>query len=214
MPFFEAGTETFIRDYTRTSLRLIVRDSRLREHDPILGIVDLPLQETLRYSSEVTRTYAIQDGSSACGAPLPPAVFTNGSLSQASALERFRSPSSSRVSKSTSRGSSADGTLARSASRSRFASSRSRVPTLIGARRSSFCPRSRRRRSSPSTRLGRMVMRSFTTSTSPSGCQRTTDIRLRSTLTMAVRASKLARSAKPAMPSRLYVSILSPDACF
>ncbi|GAA5990859.1 hypothetical protein JCM10908_000050 [Rhodotorula pacifica] len=62
MPFFEAGTELFIRDFTRTSLRLIVRDARLREHDPILGIVDLPLQETLRYSSEITRTYAIQDG--------------------------------------------------------------------------------------------------------------------------------------------------------
>ena len=64
MPFFEAGTEQFIRDFTQTSLRLVVRDARLREHDPILGIVDLPLQETLRYSSEVTRTYAIQDGAS------------------------------------------------------------------------------------------------------------------------------------------------------
>ncbi|GAA5963756.1 hypothetical protein JCM8115_004267 [Rhodotorula mucilaginosa] len=62
MPFFEAGTEQFVRDFTRTSLRLVVRDARLREHDPILGIVDLPLQETLRYSSEVTRTYALQDG--------------------------------------------------------------------------------------------------------------------------------------------------------
>lgn len=64
MPFFEAGTEQFVRDFTQTSLRLVVRDARLREHDPILGIVDLPLQETLRYSSEVTRTYALQDGAS------------------------------------------------------------------------------------------------------------------------------------------------------
>jgi len=32
MPFFEAGTEEFIRDYTKTSLRVVVRDARLREH--------------------------------------------------------------------------------------------------------------------------------------------------------------------------------------
>ncbi|KAK4055259.1 hypothetical protein OIV83_000541 [Microbotryomycetes sp. JL201] len=62
MPFFEAGTELFLHDYTDASLRIVVRDSRLREHDPILGIVNLPLAETLAHSSEVTRLYSLQDG--------------------------------------------------------------------------------------------------------------------------------------------------------
>ncbi|GAA5969047.1 hypothetical protein JCM11641_007450 [Rhodosporidiobolus odoratus] len=62
MPFFNCEHEAFIRDYTKTSLRIIVRDARLREHDPILGIVDLPLAETLAHSSEVTRLFAIRDG--------------------------------------------------------------------------------------------------------------------------------------------------------
>jgi hypothetical protein len=62
MPYFEAGTELFVRDYTKTSLRVVVRDARLREHDPILGIIDLPLKETLRYASQVTRMYSLQGG--------------------------------------------------------------------------------------------------------------------------------------------------------
>ncbi|GAA5918640.1 hypothetical protein JCM6882_007890 [Rhodosporidiobolus microsporus] len=62
MPFFEAGTETFIRDYTKTSLRLVVRDARLREHDPILGVVDLPLAKLFEHSSEVSRLFALRDG--------------------------------------------------------------------------------------------------------------------------------------------------------
>ncbi|BGO94717.1 hypothetical protein NBRC10512_007335 [Rhodotorula toruloides] len=62
MPFFSAGTEMFVRDYTKTSLRIVVRDARLREHDPILGIVDLPLQKTLAHSSQVTRMYSLQGG--------------------------------------------------------------------------------------------------------------------------------------------------------
>ncbi|KAJ8297107.1 Meiotically up-regulated gene 190 protein [Rhodotorula toruloides] len=57
-----AGTELFVRDYTKTSLRIVVRDARLREHDPILGIVDLPLQKTLAHSSQVTRMYSLQGG--------------------------------------------------------------------------------------------------------------------------------------------------------
>ncbi|SGY31845.1 BQ5605_C002g01266 [Microbotryum silenes-dioicae] len=62
MPFFEAGGEWYIPDYTNTTLRVVVRDSRLREHDPILGIVNLPLDKILAHSSQVTRLYAIQDG--------------------------------------------------------------------------------------------------------------------------------------------------------
>ncbi|GAA5997362.1 uncharacterized protein JCM10292_000204 [Rhodotorula paludigena] len=62
MPFFEAGTETFVRDFTKTSLRVVIRDSRLREHDPILGVINLPLQEVFAHSSQVTRTWSLRDG--------------------------------------------------------------------------------------------------------------------------------------------------------
>jgi hypothetical protein len=62
MPFFEAGTEVFIRDWQRTVVRVVVRDSRLREKDPILGIVNLPLAELLSDASEVTGLYSIQEG--------------------------------------------------------------------------------------------------------------------------------------------------------
>ncbi|GAA5828103.1 hypothetical protein JCM11251_002590 [Rhodosporidiobolus azoricus] len=62
MPFFEAGTETFVRDYTKSTLRIVVRDARLREHDPILGIVNLPLNDLFAHASEVSRLFAIRDG--------------------------------------------------------------------------------------------------------------------------------------------------------
>jgi hypothetical protein len=59
--------ELFVRDHTKTSLQVVVRDARLREHDSILGIIDLPLQETLRYASRasavrITRMYSLQCG--------------------------------------------------------------------------------------------------------------------------------------------------------
>ncbi|KAG8793911.1 hypothetical protein FRC17_008364, partial [Serendipita sp. 399] len=62
MPFFEAGTEVFIRDWRETVVRVVVRDSRLREKDPILGIVNLPLEKILTESSEVSKLYSIQEG--------------------------------------------------------------------------------------------------------------------------------------------------------
>jgi len=62
MPFFEAGTEHFVRDWRSTIVRVVIRDSRVREHDPIMGIVNLPLSSILTNSSQVTRLYAMQDG--------------------------------------------------------------------------------------------------------------------------------------------------------
>lgn len=38
MPFFEAGTEVFVRNWEKAVVRIVVRDSALREKDPILGI--------------------------------------------------------------------------------------------------------------------------------------------------------------------------------
>ncbi|CAE6468691.1 unnamed protein product [Rhizoctonia solani] len=61
-PFFEAGTETFVRDWQNTVVRIVVRDARLRERDPILGIVSLRLKDLLTDASEVTRMYALQEG--------------------------------------------------------------------------------------------------------------------------------------------------------
>lgn len=62
MPYFQAGTEIFVRDWTKSELRIIVRDSRLREHDPIMGIVSLPLKKLLSESSQIEQSFSIQDG--------------------------------------------------------------------------------------------------------------------------------------------------------
>lgn len=62
MPFFEAGTEVFVRDWTQSVVRIAVRDSRLREKDPLLGIIDLPLWKVFEEASEVTQLYSIQEG--------------------------------------------------------------------------------------------------------------------------------------------------------
>lgn len=61
-PYFEAGTEIFLRDWTNTRLNVVVRNAKLREQDPILGIVDLDLSELFQHASQVTGLYAIQDG--------------------------------------------------------------------------------------------------------------------------------------------------------
>ena len=52
----------FVRDWQQTVVRVVVRDSRLREKDPILGIIDLPLAELLTESSEITRLFSLQEG--------------------------------------------------------------------------------------------------------------------------------------------------------
>lgn len=62
MPFFNAGTEIFVRDWTRSELRVVVRDSRVREHDPIMGIVRLPLAELFSKSSQLDQMFSLQDG--------------------------------------------------------------------------------------------------------------------------------------------------------
>ncbi|KEI42441.1 uncharacterized protein L969DRAFT_14642 [Mixia osmundae IAM 14324] len=61
-PFFEAGTEIFIKDWQNTIVRLVTRDSRLREHDPILGIVTLDLREVFQGKSTVNGLFSLQEG--------------------------------------------------------------------------------------------------------------------------------------------------------
>ncbi|KAH9459351.1 hypothetical protein Pst134EA_019502 [Puccinia striiformis f. sp. tritici] len=64
MPFFEAGTEHFIRDWTETVIRIAVRDSRIREKDPLLGVINIDLEQLFEDSScsQVTRIFALQEG--------------------------------------------------------------------------------------------------------------------------------------------------------
>lgn len=62
MPFFNAGTEVFVRDWTTSELRIVVRDARLREHDPIMGIVQLPLRQLFKNASQVEQMFSLQDG--------------------------------------------------------------------------------------------------------------------------------------------------------
>ena len=62
MPFFNAGTELFVRDWTKAELRVVVRDARLREHDPIMGIVALPLRDLFKKASQVEQMFSLQDG--------------------------------------------------------------------------------------------------------------------------------------------------------
>ncbi|KAL1305090.1 hypothetical protein AAFC00_002023 [Neodothiora populina] len=61
-PIFNAGTERFVRDWRSTVLTVTVRDSRNREHDPILGVVPLKLSDILETSSQVTRWYPLDGG--------------------------------------------------------------------------------------------------------------------------------------------------------
>ncbi|UZJ56460.1 hypothetical protein CBS101457_005780 [Exobasidium rhododendri] len=62
LPFFSAGTEVFVRDWTKANVRIAVRDSRMREHDPLMGVVDLNVADLFKDSSQVTGAYSIQDG--------------------------------------------------------------------------------------------------------------------------------------------------------
>jgi Ca2+-dependent lipid-binding protein len=62
MPFFEAGTEVFVRDWTTAVVRIAVRDARLREHDPVLGIVSAKLTDLFVGSSQLKQVMALQEG--------------------------------------------------------------------------------------------------------------------------------------------------------
>ncbi|KAL8952918.1 MAG: hypothetical protein Q9222_001208 [Ikaeria aurantiellina] len=61
-PIFNAGTERFMRDWRSGIVTVTVRDSRHREHDPILGVVPLKLSDILQTSSQVTRWYPLDGG--------------------------------------------------------------------------------------------------------------------------------------------------------
>lgn len=61
-PIFNAGTERFMRDWRSGIVTVTVRDQRMRQHDPILGVVPLKLSDILQTSSQVTRWYPLDGG--------------------------------------------------------------------------------------------------------------------------------------------------------
>ncbi|UZP39944.1 hypothetical protein NXS19_007760 [Fusarium pseudograminearum] len=61
-PIFNAGTEKFIRDWRSAIVTVGVRDSRNRQHDPLIGVVPLKLTDILQTSSESTRWYPLDGG--------------------------------------------------------------------------------------------------------------------------------------------------------
>lgn len=61
-PFFNAGTERFIRDWRRTLVMFVVYDSRLREEDAILGVVPIKLTDLFRETSQVTTVFPLAGG--------------------------------------------------------------------------------------------------------------------------------------------------------
>jgi hypothetical protein len=61
-PFFNAGTEKFIRDWRPTEIILSVRDAREHENDPLLGIVYLPLAQLFHTRSQAMDTFPLVGG--------------------------------------------------------------------------------------------------------------------------------------------------------
>lgn len=61
-PFFNAGTERFVRDWKTAELIVSVRDSREGEQDPLLGIVYLPLRKVFEKRSQVMESYPLAGG--------------------------------------------------------------------------------------------------------------------------------------------------------
>ncbi|KAI0159877.1 hypothetical protein GGR52DRAFT_166015 [Hypoxylon sp. FL1284] len=61
-PFFNAGTERFVRNWKDTEIIISVRDAREREDDPLIGIVYLPLAKVFSKMSQVMENYPLVGG--------------------------------------------------------------------------------------------------------------------------------------------------------
>ena len=61
-PFFNAGTERLVRDWRTTEVMLSIRDSRIHEDDPLLGIVYLNIGRLFHNRSQVVESYPLVGG--------------------------------------------------------------------------------------------------------------------------------------------------------
>ncbi|KAG6204592.1 hypothetical protein E4U35_003284 [Claviceps purpurea] len=61
-PFFNAGCERFIRDWKSCEVFVSVRDARLHEDNPLLGIVHLPLADLFKDRTQVMGWYPLSGG--------------------------------------------------------------------------------------------------------------------------------------------------------
>lgn len=61
-PFFNAGVERFIRDVRNTEVHIAVRDARVHEDDPLLGIIYLPLEKVFEKRSQINTTFPLAGG--------------------------------------------------------------------------------------------------------------------------------------------------------
>ncbi|TKA27721.1 hypothetical protein B0A50_04822 [Salinomyces thailandicus] len=61
-PFFNAGVERFIPDWRSAEVHVSVRDARLKEDDPLIGIVHLPLHDVFKNRSQTNNFYPLVGG--------------------------------------------------------------------------------------------------------------------------------------------------------
>ena len=61
-PFFNAGIERFIRDWTKADVLVSVRDARVHEVDALLGVVCLPLKQLFETQSQSVQVYPLAGG--------------------------------------------------------------------------------------------------------------------------------------------------------
>lgn len=61
-PFFNAATEKMIRDWRTTEVMISVRDARVHEDDPLLGIIYLPLAHIFHTRSQKLDEYPLVGG--------------------------------------------------------------------------------------------------------------------------------------------------------
>nr|XP_018261000.1 uncharacterized protein I303_06717 [Kwoniella dejecticola CBS 10117]OBR83158.1 hypothetical protein I303_06717 [Kwoniella dejecticola CBS 10117] len=62
LPYFNAVSERFVKDWNHSKITFVVRDERNREHDPILGLVVVPLKEAFKTRSQFTRWFPLVGG--------------------------------------------------------------------------------------------------------------------------------------------------------
>jgi len=61
-PFFNAGTEQFLRNWKTSEVMVSVRDQRGHENDPIIGVVVLPLERLFKERSQICDFFPLAGG--------------------------------------------------------------------------------------------------------------------------------------------------------